>query len=261
MNLPRKIPSSFLLPSSTTTLSNVFGHLSFLLLGTSYLTTDILTLRTVAMSGMTAGVIFQYYRAAPLFIPIRWNLLFILMNSVMVLKLLQERNEAEKTPADLLKLYEEEFAKMGFTKIEFYRLAVLNARKVEMERGQPLAVAGEIQSRMYFLVDGTVDVLASGTSVAAISKSSFIGEMTFLLYLQEAVESKARATCLVSSDTAVVLEWDFGALEQYLQTDRGLRNALQAYISNDLRKKLMTMTAEREEEISHRAPNLEKGGT
>jgi hypothetical protein len=95
-----------------TTLSNICGHTSFLLLGTSYLTTDILSLRCLAMSGMSLSIIFQFYRPVPLTIPIRWNLLFLAINSVMVAALLKERMEASQMSPQMQDLYDKEFKKM-----------------------------------------------------------------------------------------------------------------------------------------------------
>ncbi|GMI36653.1 hypothetical protein TeGR_g10765 [Tetraparma gracilis] len=225
-----------------TTLSNICGHTSFLLLGTSYLTTDILSLRCLAMSGMSLSIIFQFYRPVPLTIPIRWNLLFLAINSVMVAALLKERMEASQMSPQMQDLYDKEFKKMGFTQIEFHRLASNGSLKT-LPRGSSLAVASQKQHHMYFLVSGRVSVRVGDKTVATVMPNAFVGEMSFLTYLSDLTDSEAMATCEVSSDEALVLEWDFEALEVYLQGDRGLRNALQAYISNDLRKKLSNMSS------------------
>ena len=94
-------------------LSNVCGHASFMLLGLSYVTTDILSLRCLAMGGISLSVLFQFYRPLPLYLPIRWNFLFLAINSVMVGSLLNERNEAEKMASWQRTLYETEFAKVN----------------------------------------------------------------------------------------------------------------------------------------------------
>jgi len=212
------------------------------MLGSSYITQDILSLRCFAMSGMSLAILFQYYRAIPLIIPIRWNGIFVAINGIMVAYLVSERNEAEKTPPDLLSLYEDQFKKMGFTKIEFYHLCCLNATRVTLDRGTAICAASEVQNKMYFLMDGEVDVKSAGKVVAVVKENAFIGEMSFLNYLADLTSSTAQADCVISSPTASLLVWDFASLETYLQKDRNLRNALQAFISNDLRLKLANMT-------------------
>lgn len=65
-------------------LSDLCGHGSFVCLALSYLESDFLSLRMYAMSGITLSILFQYYREKPLWIPIRWNSLFLLINAVMI---------------------------------------------------------------------------------------------------------------------------------------------------------------------------------
>lgn len=72
----------------------LFGHLSFVLLGAAYLTRDVITLRCVAVGGLSAAVVFQYFRPAPLWLPLRWNLLFVGINAVWVGRLWWEEHLA-----------------------------------------------------------------------------------------------------------------------------------------------------------------------
>ena len=120
-------------------LSNMCGHLSFVLLGTSYITSDIFHLRVLAMSGISLSILFQYYRPIPLFIPIRWNALFLLTNAGMIAALLSERNEANKMSDEERELYDREFKQMGFTSVEYYRLIRAGSRR-QVKRGSHLCV-------------------------------------------------------------------------------------------------------------------------
>ena len=95
------------------TFSNLAGHGSFLLLALSYLEKDFLHLRLFAASGMSLSIIFQYYREKPLWIPIRWNILFLLINTSMVAALLMERAEADHMSPDEKVLYTTFFERRG----------------------------------------------------------------------------------------------------------------------------------------------------
>ena len=96
------------------TWSNLAGHSSFLLLALSYLEKDFLQLRVFAASGMSLSIIFQYYREKPLWIPIRWNLLFILINASMIALLLKETADADSNMSrDEKELYTAFFERRG----------------------------------------------------------------------------------------------------------------------------------------------------
>ena len=96
------------------TWSNLAGHSSFLLLALSYLEKDFLQLRIFAASGMSLSIIFQYYREKPLWIPIRWNFLFILINSSMIALLLKETADANSNMSrDEKELYHTFFESRG----------------------------------------------------------------------------------------------------------------------------------------------------
>ena len=58
-------------------ISSVCGHISFLIIGASYLQTEFLNLRLYAVSGLTFAIIFQYFRERPLTVAIRWNFLLL----------------------------------------------------------------------------------------------------------------------------------------------------------------------------------------
>jgi len=219
-----------------------------MLLGLSYVTTDILSLRCCAMGGISLSILFQFYRPIPLYLPIRWNFLFLAINSVMVASLVNEQNEAEKMASWQSSLYESEFKEMGFTRVEFYRLLQV-ATKREVRKGEMVCVETKPQTKMYFVLSGEIDVLkgmhGERKKIATIPRHQFIGEMSFLTYLQEAGSlSRAEASCQVSSSkSAEVLEWDFDELTDSLQqpANRSVANALQAKLSNDLRLKLRNL--------------------
>lgn len=97
------------------TLSNLAGHGSFLLLALSYLEKDFLHLRLFAATGMSLSIIFQYYREKPLWIPIRWNLLFIIINATMTGLLLKEEADADHMSKDEKELFSTFFQRRGDT--------------------------------------------------------------------------------------------------------------------------------------------------
>ena len=190
------------------------------------------------------SVLFQYYRPVSLMIPVRWNILFLLINGLMVGALMKERSEASDMDQTMKDLFESEFERMGFTAVEFRRL-FSTSEKIVLPTGTPLSIEKETQEKTYFLLSGQVDVKSGDSIIATVRRNHFIGEMSFLSYLQEGTSTEAAADCYMSDkEPAVVFVWDNTVLRDYLIKDdnRGVKNALQASISNDLRKKIQRMT-------------------
>lgn len=124
-------------------LGEVAGNASFVVVTLSFLNTDILMLRYLAMGGTSLSVLFQYYRAVPLWIPIRWNVLLLAINAAMATALIVERREANHMPAELEYLYKNaNFEARGFDRVEFYKLFKMG-QKVRLDPGQFLTRDGE----------------------------------------------------------------------------------------------------------------------
>ena len=93
MTAPRQLP---LIPKSPEfTLAEALGHTSFVLVALSYSIDDVLWLRVTAVTGSTAMLAFTYFHphGKVLWLPFRWNALFIVINTAQV------RNRTEPPPA------------------------------------------------------------------------------------------------------------------------------------------------------------------
>jgi hypothetical protein len=123
--------------------SDVAGHGSFVFLALSYLESDFLSLRCYALSGITLSLLFQYYREIPLWIPIRWNAFFLLINSVMIALLLKEQNDAYNLTDDELHLYSTVFKKKNMNRVDFLHLMHLAQRQV-VSQGDLLVAEGQV---------------------------------------------------------------------------------------------------------------------
>ena len=124
--------------------SELSGNASFVLAVTAYLNTDILVLRYLAMGSITLSTIFQYYRKQPSWIPIRWNILLLIVNAAMTTALLIERYRAtHMMPSEWEYLYTNaNFEQRGFNRVEFYKFMSLGI-KTELRKGHVLAQDGQ----------------------------------------------------------------------------------------------------------------------
>lgn len=232
MNSPRKTIGGL-------SLSQVAGHTSFVFAIAAFSVKDILDLRCLAISSTSLAMIFQYYRPTPLVIPLKWNVFVLGINAFMATSLYLERRDAENMSLDMKELYVSgDFKRRGFSNVEFNKLFSLATRR-ELKPGKVLMYEGKQNTTIYYLVGGKVDIMSGKRRLANI-EDSFIGEMSFLDVLsgEDVASAKSTADVVVGAEGATVYEWDFDALQEYLDDQHEVKNAFSAYISHDLREKL-----------------------
>mmetsp|Transcript_7142 Transcript_7142/g.7811 ORF Transcript_7142/g.7811 Transcript_7142/m.7811 type:complete len:835 (+) Transcript_7142:390-2894(+) len=161
--------------------SDLAGHGSFLFLALSYLENDFLHLRLYAFSGICLSIIFQYYREKPLWIPIRWNSIFLLINAVMILLLLKEEDDARNIPDEQKLLYKNIFEQRGMKPVDYLHLISV-AKRFEFKKGEKLVDETKKNTRVYLIKHGNCLVLKNGQKVGNIKKHQFVGAMSFLTW-------------------------------------------------------------------------------
>lgn len=258
LNKPRKMLFGM-------SLSEACGNISSILTLMAYLMTDMMELRITAICATLLSITFQYYRTTPLWIPIRWNVVLLILNATMVTTLYLERRRAQQMSPPLETLYDKgSFGTRGFSKVEFLRLHDL-ATPVTLPPGHVLVRQGEAKEALYFLVEGSVHITKKEQPkvvIAHLGPFHFLGEISLLSRMASAAaaaasaasggqtstvvsdpppwDSAASANVVVSSkEPATFLEWKFDDLVPYLRGDREVRNALSAFINYDLTSKLL----------------------
>lgn len=159
--------------------SELAGHGYFIFLALSYLESDLLNLRLFAFSGLTLSIIFQYYRDAPLWLSIRWNTLFVIINSVMIGLLIKKRSDAANMTEDQKLLHEKYFKNKGMSQIDFFHLISM-AKRVEVPKGTTLIKMGQLNSKVYLVQKGELSVYKGDRKIGTIQKHQFAGEMSYL---------------------------------------------------------------------------------
>ncbi len=105
---PRTLPvPRWIRPQPTTlTLSEMFGHCSFILVAASYAVDDYIHLRIMAVAGSSAMLVMTYFHphGRVLWLPFQWNCLFIVLNSYRIGKVYLNRYLAEHLSPQLIQL-------------------------------------------------------------------------------------------------------------------------------------------------------------
>mmetsp|Transcript_2393 Transcript_2393/g.3514 ORF Transcript_2393/g.3514 Transcript_2393/m.3514 type:complete len:331 (-) Transcript_2393:1513-2505(-) len=228
-------------------LAAIFGHAAYWCMGIAYLTKDILALRMLAMGSLTFSMLFQYYRPLPLYLPLRWNAIFWLINLIMATMIVRERIEAEVMSDEWSEIYEQgHFERRGFNKVEFCRLFGL-ATKAEFKEGEHLLKIGECGDKLFYIASGNASVVRMGFELSKLKQSDFSGEIELIKFLEDHEENLKESTrdVVVGAGGAVVWVWEFSTLKETLEADRETANALLAYVSHELMEKLTDSWDER----------------
>lgn len=107
----------------------------------------------------------------------------------------------------------------------------------------------------YYILDGEAIVKCKkdGRRLATISPHCFIGELSFLRFVQDIKKhkgdiksepNKLASANVYANKTVHMQVWDFRELCKVLANDRDLSNAFASYCSHDLRDKLLSANAE-----------------
>ena len=161
------------------------------------------------MSGIALSIVFQYYREKPLWIPIRWNSLFLIINITMILLLLKESNDAEHIPDEQKDIYETIFQPHGMNMVDFLHLMAISQRR-EVNKGEKLVSLGLNHHHLHFVKQGRLSVKRSQEVLPEIHEHQFVGAMSFMdwegecllpMYLHSFISSfyclnNTAATCL-----------------------------------------------------------------
>lgn len=131
-------------------LSEIFGHSSFILVAISYAVDDFFHLRVLAVAGSTAMLFFTYFHphGRVLWLPFKWNLLFIALNSYRIGKVLLAEWRGEQLSDDLKRLRQDHFCAVDLK--DFANLVSLG--KIETyEDGEYVAHQVSTSEKVFFL--------------------------------------------------------------------------------------------------------------
>lgn len=231
--------------------TNVCGHGAFLYLALSYLETDFWNLRLYATGGIVLSMFFQYYRAQPLWIPIKWNVIFLVINAVMIAQIYYEHLTAQNITEEQKNIYTKLFRDLGMNNVSYFRLMSCAAR-VELQKGDHLITAGKHNDHLSLVVSGNLDVIREGEAVNTIEPDQFCGEMSFLQWKDElrkhllkdpvaepdTVHILGVGNIVAAEEGAVVYRWNFWDLHKLFLRDMSVGVVVERLLSNDLNNKL-----------------------
>jgi CRP-like cAMP-binding protein len=219
------------------TLSECFGHASFILVAISYAVDDFLLLRIIAVAGSTSMLFFTYFHphGRVLWLPFKWNLLFIAINAHRIGLIFWHRYLAEQLSDELRETRIKHFYTMD--PVDFALLA--RAGHVEaFKRGDILQEQNQPNYNVRVVLSGDLIVLRNDKLTYTLEEGNFISECGLHagLMLPDSVESCCKV--VANSDHVRLLTWDRTELIELLQRSAQLRRGMKAVLSWDIVRKL-----------------------
>jgi CRP-like cAMP-binding protein len=238
MLTPRTIPvPRWISPQYyTVTLSEICGHSSFILVAFSYAVDDFLQLRAIAVAGSAVMLCFTYFHphGRVLWLPFKWNVLFIVINVYRIGKVFLDRYLAEHLSEEMIKVRDAHFYILDPP--DFARLVRIG--KLEnFKEGDLLVEQGKHNAYVRLVIDGEFTVYRDGKLTYKIENGNFISEVG--LHAGLLLPGNVVSCCsIVTSKPGRTLCWERNELTALLRREKQLRRALKAAISWDIIRKL-----------------------
>jgi hypothetical protein len=205
----------------------IWFHLANVIYVFSYLVTDILWLRALAVVGGVSYLTWTLTTPTPSLSLIGWTLVYNTINVAQIARLWHERRPL-RLDADEQALYAATFR--ALTPREFRRL-VAAGRWRDAKPGEVLIAQGTHPNQVLVLASGRAVVRVDGHDVGTLGPGQFAGEMSFLTGAPTSAD-------VVVVETVRLVSWPTAELERCLGRHPPVRAALQLIMGRDLAVKL-----------------------
>mmetsp|Transcript_34295 Transcript_34295/g.50422 ORF Transcript_34295/g.50422 Transcript_34295/m.50422 type:complete len:437 (-) Transcript_34295:294-1604(-) len=248
-NAPRVIPfPRYITPKQyTITISEIFGHSAFFLTFVSFAVDDFLTLRAVAIVASSSLILFSYFHpyGRPLWLPLKWNCLFIAVNGYRIGKVYYDEYMAHNLSEELLHIHSDHFHVIDI--VDFAKLVKIGEIETFHE-GDEVLNQGKSNRYLRLVLDGKLDVFRDGQRTYSLEEGNFISEVGLHAGIELTGPVESSATVLVEKQDpgkgdgkqahVRCIRWDRTELIRLLEKEKNLKRSFQAVLSWDVVSKL-----------------------
>lgn len=206
-------------------------HLSYIIFafGTGF--RNVIYLRTSLIVVSVLQIIYTIYSIDEVFSsPIVWSVVAIGINLFQVAYILYYKRFMN------LSHDEKEVLKMmggGMDILNFKKF--MNAGNwINYPENKKILVEDEAIEKLFYLVDGEVEVKMKDKQIATIKKGNFLGEMSFL-------SGELPSASVTSITPARILSWDKSKLKMMMEKNDDFRHEIYSIFSNDLILKIINL--------------------
>ena len=208
-------------------LSNLRGHISYLLIAISYWLTDIFWLRVVAVVGLSLEILYFWHSGGDLRTGMGWDLIFIAINLYQLYRLVKDRLSLRLPEAD------RDLLRSVFTGLDDPQIArlLIAGEFCDFAGGTTLAAENEALDKIFFVCSGRARVMIGGREVSLLEKGSFVGEVAFL------TDKRATATVIAEGDMRA-LAFGRGELRQFFEKETEVAGLIYQLLGRELANKI-----------------------
>lgn len=208
-------------------LSNLPGHVSYLLIAISYWLTDIFWLRVVAVVGLSLEILYFWHSGGDLRTGMGWDLIFIAINLYQLYRLVKDRLSLRLPEAD------RDLLRSVFTGLDDAQIArlLIAGEFCDFAGGTTLTEENEALERIFFICAGRARVMIGGREVSHLEKGSFVGEVAFL------TDKPATATVIAEGDMRA-LAFDRGELRRFFDKETEVAGLIYQLLGRELANKI-----------------------
>ena len=211
-------------------IATIVGHLAFGLIAFSYLVKDIMYLRILSIVASLFGMFFNYtVPTEPLWLPIGWNAIFVMVNIYHISVLLYEKRPVQMDDKNT-ELYNTLFKEL--TPVEYLKISKAACWK-NYQPNDVLIRQQHLVPDLILIYNGTIDVKVDDNKVAELRDGQFVGEMSFL------TEKSATATCVVKHPTKCLV-WKQQEFKDLLKRNPSLYFTIQSLLSAQVSSNLVS---------------------
>ena len=211
-------------------IATIVGHLAFGLIAFSYLVKDIMYLRILSIVASLFGMFFNYtVPTEPLWLPIGWNAIFVMVNIYHISVLLYEKRPVQMDDKNT-ELYNTLFNEL--TPVEYLKISKAACWK-NYQPNDVLIRQQHLVPDLILIYNGTVEVKVDNNKVAELRDGEFVGEMSFL------TGKSATATCVVKHPTKCLV-WKQQEFKDLLKRNPSLYFTIQSLLSAQVSSNLVS---------------------
>ena len=206
----------------------------------------------MAIAGSASMLFFTYFHphGRVLWLPFRWNLLFIGINACFICKSIYERNilAVHGVPNDLLDVRENLKASLlrVVDPVDWYNLVSLGEEEI-CEDGTVVVRQDEMNPYVRMVITGQLDIVRDNVRTYTVKRGSFASESG--LHAGLLLEGDVRSTCDIvargkGEKQVRILKWDRTKLTLLLQNNGNLHRSLKAALTWNVVRKLKSQRHE-----------------
>ena len=204
------------------------GHLSFLIVAISLSMKDIILLRTLSILSGIIGIFYNYFATTePLWVPIIWLFIFIIINSYMVSIFYLENRKSNLT-ADDIEIWQRNF--IGLSLREFKVIKKISNTKI-YNAGDILIHTGIKNKLLYFVNAGNLNVKRNNKIIGTLSQGDVAGEISFI------TDSLPNAD-VIANEKSYCIAIDKAELKSIMMKNPTLHLSITSLFNINLTKKL-----------------------